>query len=126
MKIVRIILACLLAFAVATLPAASAFALAKGGMVGEEAAASSGMASMAMSPAGDMADCRDHTKVPCHDGKMSGCASTSMCTLKCFNFFALDVAHIAFPLILSMDMPTLADSTRPIDTGSSPFRPPRV
>ena len=115
MNIPRTALSFLLAFAVATLPAVA-------GVV--PTAAANVPASVAASE--PMSDCCDHGSAPCEDKTKGNCASTFGCALKCFNFSAAQFSVVVFPLLFSENTPVRMDGVRPSETGSPPFRPPRV
>jgi hypothetical protein len=111
----RTILAMMVAFSVAMLPAAGGFA------------AASHMKEMSASAA--MPDCGHHHHAPIDKTQKhtNDCASMAACALKCFNFTGITFAGLAFssaagaaldPIRVSDDIPARMEGL--------PFRPPRV
>ena len=112
MSIARTILALLIALSVALLPVAGSAGLA-----------SKSADMIEMSAMEDM-DCCPHKANPCD--RMGGCASMAACALHCFTF-AVSSAPLPFVgLTLADNMPVLQDDNVPSQSGSPPFRPPRV
>jgi hypothetical protein len=121
MKVGRIILALLIALSVAVLPAASGVAVV---------AKSSAMSDMAATDHQDMAtmedmDCCPHPANP-SDKAMDEFACMAMCALSCFAFGGADVSAITFPPHQARLIWALATNPFNAQTGSPPFRPPRV
>ena len=112
MNIGRTILALLIALSVAMLPAA--------GGAGVKSPAPAGMSVME-----DMPDCCPHKADPCEKA-MDDCAAMATCALKCFSFAATASSIIVFPSTLASMMTPFAANPFASQTGSPPFRPPRV
>jgi hypothetical protein len=111
MSIARTILVALITLSVALLPVADSAGVAKSADTIE------------MSSMEDM-DCCPHKADPCD--RMDGCASMAACALHCFTF-AVSSAPLPFlGLTLADNMPVLEDGNVPSQSGSVPFRPPRV
>jgi hypothetical protein len=112
MKHVRIILAFLIALSVAMMPAAAS-------------------ASVTLKPAGmsDMSamgdDCCPPETSPC-DKAMGGCTSMAACALKCFGFSDPSSSIVGFRSISASVHPQFESDSFRSQTGSPPFRPPRV
>jgi len=129
MRVARTILALLVSFSVAILPAVggaipltpSTPDMAASPSLDSDAA---GAASDPMTMAEPMDDCCDHGTMPCDQGK--NCASAVMCAMHCFNFTAVEGAKIVFPLTVAAKVLPPADFAVPSRTGAPPFRPPRV
>jgi hypothetical protein len=108
----RTTLTLLIALAVAMLPAA--------GGAGVKSPAPAGMSAME-----DMPDCCPQKADPCEKA-MVDCAAMATCTLKCFSFVGAASSIIVFPsTFASMTIPFAANSFAS-QTGSPPFRPPRI
>ena len=112
MSIGRTILALLIALSVAMMPAA-----------GTTGVSSKSPAPTDVSMMDEMHDCCPHKANPC---AMDDCGSMATCALKCFSFSGASSSTIIFPL-------TFAKLATPFDgdpfssqTGTPPFRPPRV
>lgn len=119
MKVGRIILALLIALSVAVLPAAR--------LVVAKSIAMSDMADMGhqdMAAMEDM-DCCPHPVNP-SDKATDKSACIAMCALSCFTFGAADVSAIIFPPHQAQLIWALATNPFDAQTGSPPFRPPRV
>jgi hypothetical protein len=113
MCIARTILVLLIALSVALLPAAA------GAGLSSKSADTTEMSAME-----DM-DCCPHKVNPCD--QMDGCTSMATCALHCFNFAASGVPLPVVDLLMLADnMPVLQDGNVPSQSGSPPFRPPRV
>jgi hypothetical protein len=128
MRIAKIILALLVSFSVAILPAVGGAAMFTGAAV---AAASqqtgvdgSGVASDPMAMAQPMDDGCPHGKAPCNQNK--NCASALMCAIHCFNFTAVEGSEIIFPLTLAGKILPSTERAVPSAIGAPPFRPPRI
>jgi hypothetical protein len=109
----RTILALLIALSVAMLPAA-------GG---------AGVSSKSPEPAGmsvteGMPDCCPPKADPCEKA-MDDCAAMATCALKCFGFAGTS-SIIVFPSPFASMMIPLAANSFSSQTGSPPFRPPRI
>jgi len=112
MCIARTILVFLITLSVALLPVASGTGLA-----------SKPADAIEMSAMEDM-DCCPHKADPCD--RMDGCASMAGCALHCFNF-AVGGAQLPIVALTRADnTPVLQDDNVPSQSGSLPFRPPRV
>ena len=112
MSLVRTILVCLIALSVAMLPAAVGI-----GIPSKSADA------IEMSSMEDM-DCCPHKANACD--RMDGCASMATCVVHCFSFAVTSVPLPSVALTLADNMPVLQDSNVDSQSGSPPFRPPRV
>jgi hypothetical protein len=128
MRIAKIILALLVSFSVAILPAAGSVAMftqaaaaAASQQMGVDA---SGVASDPMAMAQPMDDGCPHGKAPCDQGK--NCASTLMCAIHCFNFTAVEGSGIVFPLTIATKILPSTERAVPPAIGVPPFRPPRI
>jgi hypothetical protein len=113
MKVVRIVLALLVALSVAVLPAA--------GGVGAVAKSTE----MADTAAMDDMDCCPHKANPC-DKAMDGCSSMATCVLKCFTFSGTAASTVIFASHGAQLSPAFGANRFNSQTGSPPFRPPRV
>ncbi len=113
MKIGRTILALLIALSVAMLPAVAGVA---GAVKSAETASMSAMDDM---------DCCPHKSNPC-DKAMGDCGSMATCALKCFSFSATVPSDIVFPSLVASLGPSFGAQPFHSQTGSPPFRPPRV
>jgi hypothetical protein len=107
----RTILALLIAFAVALLPAA--------GGAGVKSPAPAGMSVME-----DMPDCCPQKADPC-DKAMDNCGSMATCALKCFSFVGTS-SIIVFPSTVASTTIPFAANPLSSQPGSPPFRPPRA
>jgi hypothetical protein len=133
MRIGRTILAVLIALSVAMLPAAAG----AGSRSSPPVDVSSDMATTDM-PSSDMSaadmaamdmsamegDCCPHKANPCD--KADDCRTMATCVLKCFSFVGTAWSTIAFPSSFATLAAPFADKSFPSQTGSPPFRPPRV
>ena len=121
MKVARTIFALLIALSVAVLPAAGgAAAVAKSTEMSDMAA----MADSETAAIDDM-DCCPHPANP-SDKAMDKSACMAMCALSCFTFGGADVSAIIFPPHQARLIWALATNPFNAQTGSPPFRPPRV
>jgi hypothetical protein len=111
MRIGRTILAIIIALSVAVLPAA--------GGIGK----SPKPADMSMME--DMTDCCPHKANPCEKA-MDDCAAMATCVLKCFSFAGTLSSIIIFPSASAKIATFFANNPFSSQTGSPPFRPPRV
>jgi hypothetical protein len=124
MRVGRTILALLLALSVAILPAAA------GAGVSPKSPETADMSSTDMSgtdmSATDMSamDCCPHKTNPCDQA--DDCATMAACALKCFSFAGTPWSVIVFPSSFAKLAAPFADKSFPSQTGSPPFRPPRV
>jgi hypothetical protein len=57
---------------------------------------------------------------------MDDCSSMATCALKCFSFAGTLSSNIIFPLLLASLKPSFGINPFNSQTGSLPFRPPRV
>lgn len=119
MKIVRTILALLIAISVAALPATAGVMPAVGSsdMVVTRAAVTSVMS----------VNCEHHAPVRDHGSKTSNdCASMAACAASCFNYTGTVVPVIAPTSTTSRLQLPPADRLAMSNLGTPPFRPPRV
>jgi hypothetical protein len=121
MKVGRTILALLIALSVAALPAAGGSAVAAKSTKMSDTAAMDGSDAAAM----DDMDCCPHEPNPC-DKAMDKSACMGTCALKCFTFGGSAVSIIIFPSHQARLSPALDTNPFNSQTGSPPFRPPRV
>ena len=122
MHVARTVLILLLALSVAVLPiTGSAAASIKSAGVSDMSASID-----AMSSSMDDMDCCPHKKLPSSEKAIDGCCSSmATCPMNCFGFAGTS-SLIIFPLVLG-DLPfSLASNPLHSQTGSPPFRPPRV
>jgi hypothetical protein len=112
MRIGRTILALLVALSVAMLPAAGGAGVSP---------KSPEPADMSMTD--DMSDCCPHKANPCEKA-MDDCMAT--CVLKCFNFAGTLSSIIVLPSVCAKMAAFFANNSFSSQTGSPPFRPPRV
>lgn len=73
----------------------------------------------------DISDCCSHDMAPC-DNANAGCTSMAACASTALNLFGLDFSSIVFPIDLADAKPVLVSQILTSQTGSPPFRPPRV
>jgi hypothetical protein len=114
MKVARIILALTIAVSVAVFPAASGV-----GSVMKSADTAADMAAM------DDMDCCPHKANPC-DKAMDGCALMATCALTWLTLSDAASSLVIFPSRLAQLNPALGTNPFNPQTGSPPFRPPRV
>jgi hypothetical protein len=107
----RIILALLVALSVALLPAA--------GGAGVKSSEPAGMSAME-----DMPDCCPQKADPCEKA-MDNCGTMATCALKCFSF-ASTSSIVVFPWTFATMTIPFAANPFASQTGSPPFRPPRI
>jgi hypothetical protein len=112
MNIGRTILALLIALSVAILPAAGGVGLSSKSPAQED---------MSMS---DMHDCCPHKANPCD--KADDCGTMATCALKCFSFAGTPSSIFVFPPTFAKMTASLAVNPFSSQTGTPPFRPPRV
>jgi len=128
MRIAKIILALLVSFSVAIVPAAGGAAMLTQGLAASTSQPTSvdtlGMASDPMAMDQPMHDGCPHGKAPCDQGK--NCASALMCAIHCFNFTAVEGAEIVFPLTVAGKILPFTERVGPSAIGAPPFRPPRI
>ena len=128
MWIAKIILALLVSFSVAIVPAAGGAAMLTQGLAASTSQPTSvdtlGMASDPMAMDQPMHDGCPHGKAPCDQGK--NCASALMCAIHCFNFTAVEGAEIVFPLTVAGKILPFTERAGPSAIGAPPFRPPRI
>jgi hypothetical protein len=120
MSIGRTILSLLIALSVAMLPAAA------GARVSVTSADMTEMSAME-----DMPDCCPRVADTCDKTNTCGtvmgdCASMATCALKCFGFAGTPFSNIVFPSISAKMPASIAVNPFSSQTGSPPFRPPRV
>ena len=110
----RTVLALVIAFSVAILPAAGGAAIV--------------MESAGMSVSEAMPDCCEHHGIPCDKlpKAKDGCCSMAACALMCFNFSASSFSDLIFPPVVTEALPMLATNCLTSQMGSPPFRPPRA
>jgi hypothetical protein len=120
MSIGRTILALLVALSVAMLPAAA------GAGVSSKSPDRAGMSMTEdMSMPEDMHDCCPPMANPCGHA-MDGCGTMANCALKCFSFAGTSSSIIVFPSIFAKMIAPLERNPFSSQTGTAPFRPPRV
>jgi hypothetical protein len=118
MNVVRIMFALLIALSVAVLPAASGVVVTSAAM-SDVAVDHQDMAAM------DDMDCCPHQTNP--GGKaMDKSTCMAICALSCFTFGGADVSAIMFAPHQARLIWALATNPFNAQTGSPPFRPPRV
>jgi hypothetical protein len=122
MTLARTIFAFLIAFSVAMVPAAGAAAFK---LKSQDAGEMSASEAAEMSAAEAMDDCCPHAANPC-DKAMADCGSMATCALKCFSFAGTSFSSIVFPSIAAKMAAPIAVHPFSSQTGSPPFRPPRV
>ncbi len=120
MNVGRTILAFLIALSVALLPAAG------GAGMNAKSSEPAGMSViLGISVMEDMPDCCPHKANPCEKA-MDDCAAMATCALKCFSFAVASSSIIVFPSPFASMMIPLAANPFSSQTGSPPFRPPRI
>jgi hypothetical protein len=115
MHLGRTILILLVALSVAMLPATG------GAAVSVKSADMSGMSSSM----DDMDGCCPHKKLPAEKTIGDCCSSMATCPMNCFGFAGTS-SLIVFPLLLGSLPMFVASNPLRSQTGSPPFRPPRV
>jgi hypothetical protein len=120
MIIARTILALLVAFSLAVLPAAGHAGLM---VKAVDASAMDHMGTHDMSAMADM-DCCPHKTVPAHKA-IDDCASMVGCGL-CTGLLGAAASSVNFPLLLSSRVFLTASDPLFSQAGSPPFRPPRI
>jgi hypothetical protein len=118
MHLGRTILMLLIALSVAMLPATG------GAAVSVKSADTSDMSDMSSSME-DMHDCCPHKKLPLEKAIGDCCSSMATCSMNCFGFTGTS-SLIFFPLLLGSLTISLVSNPLYSQTGSPPFRPPRV
>ena len=73
----------------------------------------------------DMHDCCPHKKLPLEKAIGDCCSSMATCSMNCFGFTGTS-SLIFFPLLLGSLTISLVSNPLYSQTGSPPFRPPRV
>jgi len=113
MTMIRAILVTVIALSVAMLPAVGGASMA--------------MKSVDMAPvsAADGMDCCPHKSIP-SDKAVDDCCSMATCALKCFGFPGASFSEIVFPVFAASLNAFLGSNPSDAQTGSPPFRPPRV
>ena len=129
MQIAKIVLALLVSFSVAIVPAAGGAATLTQEALGAAASQAmdvdaSGMASDPMAMDQPMDDGCPHGKMPCDHGKGGACAL--MCAIHCFNFTAVEGSEIVFPLTVATKLLPSTERAGRSATDAPPFRPPRI
>jgi len=126
MRIAKIILALLVSFSVAMVPAVGGAAMQTADAAASQSMAvdASGMASDPMAMDQPMDECCPHGKIPCDQGK--NCASAFICAIHCFNFTAVEGSEIVFPLTVAAKILPPTERAVPSAIGAPPFRPPRI
>jgi hypothetical protein len=113
MSIGRTIVALLVVLSVVMLPAGA-----------DTGVSAKSLEAVGMSVTEDMPDCCPHKANPC--GKaMDDCAAMAICALKCFGFVGAS-AVIVFPSAFATIMASFTADPLSSQSGSPPFRPPRV
>jgi hypothetical protein len=113
MRIGRTILTFLVVLSLAMAPVAGAFAMQK-----DEVTASNVVVASAH-------DCCDDEGMPA-DHVMKDCQASAGCTAKCFSFYALEFSAATLPSPIGGTKSYFASSPFYSQTGSPPFRPPRI
>jgi hypothetical protein len=121
MHVGRAVLVLLLALSVAVLPMKGGAAITL---------KSTDMSDMAMgmdhmSSAMEDMDCCPHKKVPTEKAIPDCCSSMATCPMNCLGFTGTS-SFIVFPLLLGSVPLSLASGPLHSQTGSPPFRPPRI
>jgi hypothetical protein len=111
MAIGRTIVAFVVAASVAMLPAVGGAAVK--------------VKSAELSASEPMHDCCPDPAQPCEKA-VGDCTSMAVCALKCFSFAGTGLSEFLFPLIGVKRVLSLASNPLHSQTGSPPFRPPRV
>ena len=124
MALARTILALLIAASVAVLPAAGAAAFKLKSQDATEMSARESMQDESMQDE-PMHDCCPPEANPC-DKAMDNCASMATCALKCFSGATFASSPLSFPLKLAGVMPLFDGTNHNSQSGSPPFRPPRI
>ena len=120
MSIGRTILALLVSLSVAMLPAAA------GAGVSSKSPDQADMSMTEdMSVTEDMHDCCPPKANPC-DHAMDNCGSMATCALKCFSFVGTLSSIIIFPSTFAKVTASSAVNPFSSQTGTPPFRPPRL
>jgi hypothetical protein len=119
MAFARTIWALLIAASVALLPAAGAAAFKLKSQDATEMSAGGSMHD------GPMHDCCPPAANPC-DKAMDDCGTMATCAMKCFSSSTVASSPLSFPLELAGVMSPFESSDFHSQTGSPPFRPPRV
>jgi hypothetical protein len=114
MAFARTIFAFLIAASVTLLPAAGAAAFKLKSQDATE-----------MSATEPMHECCPPAANPC-DKAMDDCGTMATCALKCFNCSTGASSPLSFPLTLASVMPLFESGDFHSQTGSPPFRPPRI
>ena len=114
MALARTIFALLIAMSVAILPAAGSAAFKLKSQDATE-----------MSAGESMHDCCPPAADPC-DKAMDDCGTMATCAMKCFGYSAVASSPLSFPLAFAGVMPLFESGDFHSQTGSPPFRPPRV
>jgi hypothetical protein len=118
-RIVRTIMAVLLAVSVAAMPAAAS-ALAAAGTTGDASAAAAQSAAMP-------ADCAHH-HAPADRGQKGpdDGAATAACAVHCFTYAGTSVPGIVMAPLVPQSRPLLSETRIASNIAAPPFRPPRV
>ncbi len=116
----RTILALLVALSVAMLPAAAGAGVSS---KSPHRADMSMTKDMSMTEA--MPDCCPHMANPC-DRAMDDCGTMAGCVLKSFSFAGTSSSIIVFPAIFAKVIAPIERNPLSSQTGTPPFRPPRV
>jgi hypothetical protein len=123
MKRARTIIALVIAASVALLPVAGAAAPAAQAM--DMAVAMAMPAADEIAVAHDMSDCCPPAAAPCEQAMGPG-ACMAACASNVFSFSNGGFSDLVFPLVRAQILPSLARQSFRAQTGSPPFRPPRV
>ena len=121
MHLGRTILIVLLVLSIAVLPTAGSAAV--GGKSVDMSAMSDSVDHM--SSAMDDMDCCPHKKPPSEKAISDCCSSMATCSMNCFGF-ASTSSFVVFPSLLGSVLAPLVSDPFHSQTGSPPFRPPRV
>ena len=121
MYVARTIMAFVMALSLAMLPAAGLVPV--GAKSSEAAATFEAPVSAEMAAVTDDC-CPDHAK-PCEQGS-DRCASMASCAHQSFSISNVAVSQFVYPLVPGGRLFALVEPAIPLQTGSAPFRPPRV
>jgi hypothetical protein len=124
MALARTILALLIAASVAVLPATGAAAFKLKSQDATEMSADKPMHDEPMHGE-PMHECCPPEATPC-DKAMDICGNMATCAVKCFSGSTFASSPLSFPLTLASVMPLFESGDFHSQTGSPPFRPPRI
>ncbi len=121
MRCAHTILAFVIAWSVAMLPAAGS------AIVGVKSTDTAMSADLAMSAEmhAAMDDCCPDRAKPCDQGS-DGCQAMACCAVQAVGIASVAASQFEYPLVAGNPFPMLMDQAGPSHSGSPPFRPPRV